>query len=500
MSPSSLVSLLLAVAFTASATLVASPVRADETATDPKTEARDRFGRGLRLFNDGDNAGALAEFKRAHELSPHPVVAFNIGLVYAAMGRAIESVAALDEVIKNPGTLASDKLEKAKRTREEQLQRIAEIDIKANVEGAEVEIDGVRADKLPLAKPLKVTSGSRIVGVLAPGHLPERREVTLAGGTKKQLVFELKPFEGRLAHVAVKSKVPGASVLVDGRPVGVTPLAALVSVAPGKRTITLRRAGYTDASRTLELGDATQGEVSLDPAVDTGLLDAEGGRLALDLSEPECHVSINGVSHGRYVGSLRMPAGPHRIRVVRDGFDPVERVVDVPKGRSARVRVVLEPTPEYRQRYEKKARLFNTWGWVGVIGGAVVTGAGVGFLIWNQGKKDGYIEEGELWRDKIDAHSVKPPPSPDPCPNTEYCNQRLQTAIDSYDRAKARDLFGWITVGVGGGALVAGTVLLVTGDDPKRYERERPELGRRRFVPLLSRRDGVTTLGLAGDF
>ena len=56
-----------------------------QPATDPTTEARERFGRGLRLFNDGDNAGALAEFERAYALSPHPSVLYNIGLVNAAV-------------------------------------------------------------------------------------------------------------------------------------------------------------------------------------------------------------------------------------------------------------------------------------------------------------------------------------------------------------------------------------------------------------------------------
>jgi Flp pilus assembly protein TadD len=44
-------------------------------------EARERFDRGLELFNDGDNPGALAEFKRAFELIPNSVVLYNIGLV-----------------------------------------------------------------------------------------------------------------------------------------------------------------------------------------------------------------------------------------------------------------------------------------------------------------------------------------------------------------------------------------------------------------------------------
>src|ERR1700735_3447655 len=89
-----------------------------------RQEARDRFDRGLKLFNDGDNPGALAEFKRAYELIPNPLVLYNIGLVYAAMGRRVEAVDALDKVLASTGVLTGERLARAKQTRDEQAQRV----------------------------------------------------------------------------------------------------------------------------------------------------------------------------------------------------------------------------------------------------------------------------------------------------------------------------------------------------------------------------------------
>src|SRR4051812_20384545 len=81
-----------------------SESRADPTPVDPtpvdsrKTEAADRFDRGLALFDDGNNAAALAEFLAAYELVKNPVVRLNVGLVYAAMGRSVEAVDVLTEL------------------------------------------------------------------------------------------------------------------------------------------------------------------------------------------------------------------------------------------------------------------------------------------------------------------------------------------------------------------------------------------------------------------
>ena len=95
----------------AATTFVAGPAVAQTApAQTAKGEARARFDRGLSLFEDGDNAGALAEFKRAYELIPNSLVLYNIGLVYAAMGRPVDATDTLDKVLKDPGSLSAERL------------------------------------------------------------------------------------------------------------------------------------------------------------------------------------------------------------------------------------------------------------------------------------------------------------------------------------------------------------------------------------------------------
>src|SRR5262245_13784997 len=95
-----------AVSLTVCAALTLLPLSAAGQAGNPRGEAAERFDRGLTLFNEGDNTGALSEFKRAYELVPNQAVLLNIGLTYAAMRRPVEAVDALDEVLKNPSALS----------------------------------------------------------------------------------------------------------------------------------------------------------------------------------------------------------------------------------------------------------------------------------------------------------------------------------------------------------------------------------------------------------
>src|SRR5580698_119192 len=186
--------LLLALALGGPANLVPRAALAQSSDAAPeaqRTEAAERFDRGLRLFNRGDTAGALAEFRRAYVLIPNVLVLYNIGLVYAQMGRPVESSDALAQVLASPGALSPERLATARRTHDEQIAQTAEITVTANVDGATVEVDGVEAGKLPLARPLRVTSGNHVIGAIAAGFAPLRREVTIASREAQALPFEL---------------------------------------------------------------------------------------------------------------------------------------------------------------------------------------------------------------------------------------------------------------------------------------------------------------------
>jgi PEGA domain len=478
------------------------PAAAQAPAMAPKDEARERFDRGLKLFNEGDNAAALAEFKRAYELIPNQLVLFNIGLVYAAMNRPAEATDALSKVIADPGNLSAERLARAKQTRDEQASRVAEVTVVTNVP-ATIEIDNVQAGKTPLSAPLRIAGGQRIVGAFATGYAPLRKEVTVAGGTKTEVKLELTQMEGKAAHLKVNTHLPAADVLVDGQAVGKTPLASSLTVTPGQHKIELKRAGYMAAQQDLTLGDGATGEVTFEPEPDPSLLATEGGSLALDISETQAVVTIDGKPRGPYAGSIKLAKGPHKLIVERGGFENSERSVSVDTAQTTTVPIELVPTPETRAAYVSKAYSQRTWGWIATLGGVAVAGGGATLLILDSGARndanqdiDAYIYQSENGAGRAcDGSRGRYPDSGTPeC--LQYFNA-YTAGSKKFNDAKDRDIAGYIMTGVGSAATLLGVYLLLSGDSPHRYDRKKDDNPMSlRVTPVV----GPSGFGLVGTF
>ena len=475
-----------------SSTPVGAQPAADET---QREQAREHFDRGLRLFNEGDNGGALTEFQQAYQLVQHPLVLYNIGLVYEATKRPVDAVDTLDKLLQNPGNLPADRLNNARRVRDEQAARIGELEISANVSGAKVEVDGVGVAQLPLQAPLKLASGEHIIGIYATGYLPERRPVTIFGKNKAALKVDLTPLEGKPAQISVRTNVPDAEVFIDDKLVGTTPLPASLPVAPGDRRVEVRRAGYKSASRQLSLGEGSTGDVDLQLVEDPALLTSAGGTLVLEISETDPVVFLDGTSRGVYAAPLRLPPGRHALRIERGEFLPVERDITILASQTTTVAIALEPTAEKRAAYKNSANTRRLWGWVATgVGSALTLGSGA-FLVVNRGREDDKREEIEEIGSREECDGLSP----------DYeasCTAKYDAEVENLDGILAQNTYGWVGVGVGAAAVVTGVVLLVTGDDPDRYE-PKPEsdvFARVRVIPNAWVSGETLGVGAVGSF
>lgn len=97
--------------------------------------------------------------------------------------------------------------------------------------------------------------------------------------------------EPRPCRVSITSQPEGASVIIDGKDRGTTPI-TLFDLAPGRHHLKLRRAGYVECDRFFNTGEVPYVEKS-------EVLDEVKGILLIK-SEPEgANILIDGVSYGQ---------------------------------------------------------------------------------------------------------------------------------------------------------------------------------------------------------
>jgi len=177
------------------AALVLAPLRAGAQDASAVAEARERFDRGIRLFDGESYEAALAEFLRAYEVAPNHVVLLNIAHTCRRLGRNAQAVDAFERYLAEGGDAV-------------QAQRRAEVerelhDLRPMVGGirvvvsrpdaAVVSIDGIEVGAAPLDRPVRVDAGRHVVEVNAEDHLPSRREVTVAGQAEALVEVSLTP-------------------------------------------------------------------------------------------------------------------------------------------------------------------------------------------------------------------------------------------------------------------------------------------------------------------
>jgi hypothetical protein len=140
----------------------------------------------------------------------------------------------------------------------------AQLLVRTSPAGADVAVDGALRGTTPLTL-RDLTLGTRALVISRPGYVPVERSITLtADRPSRSLDVQLTPVARRprptqksppaptTASLVVDSRPTGASVLLGGRLVGTTPL-TLASIAPGRHTIRIERAGYRAFTQTIDV-------------------------------------------------------------------------------------------------------------------------------------------------------------------------------------------------------------------------------------------------------
>ncbi|MFZ5443026.1 MAG: PEGA domain-containing protein [Myxococcota bacterium] len=120
------------------------------------------------------------------------------------------------------------------------------IKLASPLSGAVLSIDGKEIGTLPLA-PQSVQSGEHTVTVKRPGYAAFVKKVLVQGGKSVEIEAKLIAVA---AVLSVESDVPGAQVLLNGRPIGIAPLTD-VEVPPGPAEVAVIKEGFREDAQKI---------------------------------------------------------------------------------------------------------------------------------------------------------------------------------------------------------------------------------------------------------
>jgi hypothetical protein len=167
----------------------------------------------------------------------------------------------------------------------------------------------------------------------------------------QEALAAIKPL---VAEVALHVNEAGAEVIIDGEPVGTTPLARPVPIDPGTHQLIVKKTGFEPFEDTLETagGTAASLSVSLKPQRHVGQL------VVSAQDDATIVVDGNAAGRGRFDGQI--PAGAHELSVSAPGKRVYKVTLDLRDGETRTLQIALEDEPHGG----------SAWPWI--LGGVVV--------------------------------------------------------------------------------------------------------------------------------
>ncbi len=185
----------------------------------------------------------------------------------------------------------------------------------ANVElittpaGARVFVDEQEMGETPLS--LEMLQGSRQLKISKTGFKTWQENIKIVAGEHRRLPLTLVRADGK---VVIRSDPPGASVTIDSRYRGRTPLN--IALAPDREyRLSFSLSGYEKAARSILVRSDQDGSVLVNLRALLGMVDIR--------SEPAgATIKIDGVDHGQTNRKLELSAVPHLVEFSKPGYAP----------------------------------------------------------------------------------------------------------------------------------------------------------------------------------
>jgi hypothetical protein len=136
--------------------------------------------------------------------------------------------------------------------------------------------------------------------------------------------------------VSIDSNPPGAEILIDGKPSGVTPHTAALDA--GSHTITISKAGHTAVTRTIEVAAGQKATVAV------GLTEL-AATLSVSSDPAGAAILLDGKETGKVTpAQLIVAKGSHAVTVRKQGYHDASETMQLSPGQSAQFAPTLTLT------------------------------------------------------------------------------------------------------------------------------------------------------------
>lgn len=311
-----------------------------------KEKAKARFVRGLELVQNEAWDAALAEFLASREIYATRVAVKNAAMCLRQLNRSPDALAMYQELVQRFGSnLSADEKRMVDDAIAQLRERVGEIVVATNVQGATVIVGGKERGKSPIADPVVVDVGTHTVRVFKEGYLPFEAQVAVAGKQRKSVQATMQALAASGTLAVAEAEGGKFQVVVDGAEMGNTPWTGTLAI--GFHVVILRgegAMGTPPSAVTVESNRTTR------LTLRAVRLDAE---LRVEPTPSNARVDIDGVTVGNGVWEGRLGSGTHRVEVTSEGFLAWRKDITLGARREVQ-RVVLDrdlSDPRWREAF-----------------------------------------------------------------------------------------------------------------------------------------------------
>jgi hypothetical protein len=359
-----------------------------QTASSGRAEARQHFQAGLAHAEHGALSAALDEFEAAFAAQPHYSVLYNIGQAHAQLGHPVEAVAAFERYLSEGGAQVGA----ARRAEIESLlqasrRQIGRLELRlAAPARTQVWLDGRALSAAELTQPIRLASGVHHLLHATPSGPPHAQTIYVRASETTQVDISPPPDVPLFGTLLVHCDVPGVKISIDDVARATTPLSAPMHLAAGRARLRFTRLGYGPIEREIVVPAQGRLDVTCDQQPAPRLAKENEAKLELELSPRDAEIQLD----GKPFRSAALPAGPHYLRLTRDGFVPLHKLIDLRAGHTTELSIELKPTRATTERLRAAAARRRTQAYSLSGVGAALLLAGGSVYLWNSRRYDEY--------------------------------------------------------------------------------------------------------------